>query len=234
MKVAVGALLVMISGCALQRPPVVVQVDSLGDSALQQLRHLGDVGIDGVDARQANAALSLVAPGELTDPMSEAVALMTRQLSVGLRENRVKRLPMTVLPFVELATPNAETESDPLGERVAENFIYQLQQAEYNLIDYRAVSLTTTAKAPLSRQNLSSLFGSNRIYFVLTGTYARYPDGLVLNARVLDTTTRQVLASAQTHVPDARIEGVWPGFDPRQALDAGMIIENRSGPAGLE
>ncbi len=233
MKRVAGVLLLLMTGCAVQeRPPVAVQVESFGAGAVAQLRNL-DEGGAGLAAPDS-AALSLLASEALTDPVSEAVAQMVRQLSVGLREHRVKRLPMAVLPFVELGSSTAETATDLLGERVAENFIYQMQQGQYNLIDYRALSLTTTEKAPLSRQNLSALFSRNRIYFVLTGTYARYPDGIVLNARVLDTTTRQVLASGQTHVPDARLEGALPGFDALQALEAGMIIENGRGPAGLE
>jgi TolB-like protein len=238
MKIVAGALLLVISGCTLHpREPVAVQVDSLGAGAVQQLRHL-DETVPGVAARPPSTALKRVSSSSLSDPLmdplSEAVAQMARQLSVGLRDNRIRRLPMAVLPFMALAGPDAQTATDPLGERVAENFLYQLQQAEYNLIDYRALSLTTTEKAPLSRQNLSALYSRNRIYFVLTGTYARYPGGIVLNARVLDTTTRQVLASAQTHVPDARFEGAWPGYDSLQALDSGMIIENGRGPVGLE
>jgi TolB-like protein len=235
MKRLAGVLALLMTGCAMQaRPPVAVQVESFGEGAVTQLRELGAGGSVTVSGAPGSASLSLLESRALTDPMSEAVAQMVRQLSVGLRESRVKRLPMAVLPFVELAGDTAETATDLLGERVAENFIYQMQQAQYNLIDYRALSLTTTEKAPLSRQNLSVLFSRNRIYFVLTGTYARYPDGIVLNARVLDTTTRQVLASGQTHVPDGRLEGTLPGFDPMQALEAGMIIENGRGPVGLE
>jgi TolB-like protein len=233
MKRVAGALLLVMTGCAVQeRPPVAVQVESFGEGAVAQLRNLDEEGT-GL-AMHDSAALNLLASAALTDPMTEAVQHMVRQLSVGLREHRVKRLPMAVLPFVELGSDTAETDTDLLGERVAENFIYQMQQGQYNLIDYRALSLTTTEKAPLSRQNLSALYSRNRIYFVLTGTYARYPDGIVLNARVLDTTTRQVLASGQTQVPGARLEGALPGFDALQALEAGMIIENGRGPAGME
>lgn len=215
----------LLAGCTTQQP-VSVQVESLGESALQQLRGGGALGADPEAA--ASAGLVLVASQAPTDPMSEAVAQMAQQLSTGLREHRVRRLPMAVLPFTDLDRAGAQA-TNPVGERLAENFIYQLQQAQYNLVDFRAVSLNTTEKPPLSRQSLSLLNSHYRIYFVLTGTYSRYPGGVVLNARVLDTTTRQVLASAQTHVPDARLEGALPGYDPLTALGQGKIIENRNG-----
>ncbi|GGO78800.1 hypothetical protein GCM10011348_11600 [Marinobacterium nitratireducens] len=215
----------LLAGCASQQP-VPVQVESLGDGVVQQLRGGGAWGAD--PAAPASSGLALVAARSSTDPMSEAVAQMAQQLSAGLRENRIRRLPMAVLPFADLDRA-AVPATNPVGERIAENFIYQLQQAQYNLVDFRAVSLNTTEKPPLSRQSLSLLNSHYRIYFVLTGTYARYPDGVVLNARVLDTTTRQVLASAQTHVPGGRLEGALPGYDPLTSRERGMIIENRNG-----
>ncbi len=180
----------------------------------------------------ASAEITSIDPTtHIYDPVSDAVAQMTEQLTTGLRANRVHRLPMAVMPFVDLSRAR-ERYSGELGERLGDSFIYQLQRGDYNLIDYRAVSLLTTAKDPLTKQNLSALRSRYRIYFLLTGTYARYPDGIVVNARVLDTTTRQVLASAQTHLPDLRLEGGTPGYDPLKAMKKGMIIENSLGPVG--
>ena len=163
------------------------------------------------------------------DPVSEAVAQMAKQLNAGLLQNRVKRFPIAVVPFVNL---HDKKTVGAFGERLSESFIYQIQQHGYNVVDYRAVSLNTTTKQPLSKQNLSALRVRHKIYFILTGTYAQHPDGLVLNARVLDTTTRQVLASGQTHIINERLEGALPGYDPLQSLNKGFIIENGSGPVG--
>ncbi|MDI3322971.1 FlgO family outer membrane protein [Pontibacterium granulatum] len=180
----------------------------------------------------SSAGLSSIATrDQIYDPVSEAVAELAIQLQDGLQMNRVRRLPMAVMPFVDLSRAR-ERYNGALGERLGESFVYQLQQNEYNLIDYRAVSLLTTARDPLTKQNMSSLRNRFRIYFLLTGTYARYPDGIVVNARVLDTTTRQVLASGQTHLPDSRLEGGTPGYDPIKAMQKGMIIENSLGPVG--
>lgn len=185
------------------------------------------------EADTTTSALAAVALEQhIYDPVSEAVALMAAQLETGLQANRVRRLPMAVMPFVDLRRAQ-ERYSGELGERLGESFVYQLQQGAYNLIDYRAVSLLTTVKDPVTKQNMSDLRNRYRIYFLLTGTYTRYPDGVVVNARVLDTTTRQVLATAQMHIPDIRLEGGAPGYDAMRALEKGMIIENGLGPVGL-
>lgn len=184
------------------------------------------------EAPAVSALIAIETGSHLYDPVSEAVALMAEQLEIGLQANRVRRLPMAVMPFVDLNRAS-ERHSGALGERLGDSFVYQLQQHAYNLIDYRAVSLLTTVKDPVTKQNMSDLRNRYRIYFLLTGTYSRYPDGVVINARVLDTTSRQVLATAQTHIPDIRLEGGAPGYDAMRALQKGMIIENGLGPVGL-
>ncbi|WP_415885844.1 FlgO family outer membrane protein [Neptuniibacter sp. QD37_6] len=161
------------------------------------------------------------------DPLSEAVQQMAVQMTAGLQQNRVKKFPMAVIPFTNL---HNERKVGRFGERLEQAFIYQLQQHGYNLIDYRAAGLTTSTKQPLSKQNLSGLRTRYKLYFLVTGTYAQHSDGMVINARVIDTTTRQVLATGQSHVSNARLEGGLPGYNPLKALNEDLIIENGSGP----
>jgi TolB-like protein len=163
------------------------------------------------------------------DPLSEAVAQMAVQMNAGLQQNRVKRFPVAVIPFVNL---HNERKVGRFGERLEQGLIYQLQQHGYNLVDYRAAGLTTSTKQPLSKQSLSGLRTRYKIYFLVTGTYAQHSDGLVINARVIDTTTRQVLATGQSHISNERLEGGIPGYNPLEALNQGLIIENRGGPVG--
>lgn len=212
----------MFSGCAYQQP-VPVSIEYLSPSAKKKLveaaRHQTNTDPSAYDSVQTIP--------DNNDPVSEAVEQMAVQLVNGLEYNRVKRFPIALLPFASLRN----SVPDPLiGERLSESFIFPLQQRGYNLVDYRAVSLATTSKSPISKSNISALRQRYKIYFVLTGTYARHPDGIVINARILDTTTRQVLASAQTHIADRRLEGVLPGYDPVKALSNGYIIENGAGP----
>jgi len=218
--------MLILAGCS-TREPVAVSVTQISPQASQAI-------VDQVSRNQSLTTPSGYAVVEVasqgSDPVSEAVEQMAQQLVHGLTLNRVKRFPIAVLPFSSL---RRSVSDDLMGERLSENFIFPMQQRGYNLVDYRAISLATTAKSPVSKQNMSALRDRYKIYFVLTGTYAKYADGVVINARILDTTTRQVLASAQTHIPNSRVEGVLPGFDPIKALANGYIIENGSGPMRL-
>jgi len=212
----------LLAGCV-QNQPVPVTVQSVNPQVLAQLQATEATR---VDAQRQPTRHEIKMVGEQPsglDPLSEAAAQMVEQLNIGLSKNRVKRLPIAILPFVPLGS---KASGSPTGERLSENFIYQLQQHGYNLVDFRAVSLNTTAKDPLSAENLSGIRNRFRIHFVLTGTYSQHPDGVIINARVLDTTSRQILASAQTNIPSARLEGSLPGYDPVKAMDDGMIIEN--------
>lgn len=163
------------------------------------------------------------------DPISEALSQMAVQMNAGLLQNRVKRLPVAVVPFTNL---HNERKVGRFGERLEQGMIYQMQQHGYNMVDYRAAGLVTSAKEPLSRQNLSELRVRYKVYFLVTGTYAQHSDGIVVNARVIDTTTRQVVASGQSHIANSRLEGALPGYNPLQSLNKGLIIENSNGPAG--
>ncbi|WP_432697624.1 FlgO family outer membrane protein [Marinobacterium sp. YM272] len=225
------ALLLLLSGCARHEQLEPVQVERFGPEALSQVDSLLNPGVESGRQGRTAALTRVDESNEGIDPISEAVQQLAGQLANGLDENRIRRLPMAVLKFHDLMQRD---QVGPVGERLSDSFIFQLEHLGYNLVDYRAVSLTTSTKPVLDPSSLSLLRRTHRIYFVLTGTYARQPGGLVINARVLDTTTRQVLASGQTHIPTSRLEGQWPGYDPLKALQSGMIIENRQGPAGLD
>lgn len=231
----------LLAGCAQQRqaedaPPERVHIESMSPDVVAELHKLEKAHIAEREAmlekEQSLVKRQVVqVPAEPNglDPLSEAVAQMALQMNAGLQQNRVKRFPVAVVPFTNL---NNSRKVGRFGERIEQGFIYQLQQHGYNLVDYRAAGLTTTTKQPLSKQNLSGLRTRYKIYFLVTGTYAQHSDGLVINSRVIDTTTRQVLATGQSHIGNQRLEGGIPGYNPLEALNEGMIIENRGGPVG--
>ena len=200
-----------------------VQAGSSADSP-----YLSERG-EPLEAKQA-LGVQAVALDTKVDPLSSAAQILGEQLISGLSEARVKRFPMTILPFGALP---GHSSYNTVGERVSESLFYSLQANEYNLIDYRVAGMPDRAMPEISEQQIGELRSRNRIYFVLVGNYAHYADGLVINARVLDTTTRQVLAAGQVHVADQLLEGRLPGYDPLLAAEKGMIVETGGVPAGV-
>ncbi|MEH6445321.1 MAG: FlgO family outer membrane protein [Oceanospirillaceae bacterium] len=216
----------MISGCAVQgtKSPFSKQMSTQEARAIVEKA----IEIDSLSefAKPAPTAITPIEPNYF-DPVSEAVAQMADQMILGLKQNRVKRLPVAVLPFKSL---RHSVHDDLFGARISESFIFPMTQRGYNMVDYRAVSLVTTDKASVSKGTLPTLQQQYKIYYILTGTYAKHGDGVVLNARILDVITRQVVATGQSHIAYKRLESILPGYDPIDALNKGFIIENGIGP----
>jgi TolB-like protein len=226
MKIILLAFIVLLSGCNTQG----IKSPFSNKMSTQEAREIVEQAIE-VDslsefAKPSPTALVPVNPNHY-DPVSEAVAQMADQMILGLRQNRVKRLPVAVLPFKSL---RHSVHDDLFGARISESFIYPMTQRGYNMVDYRAVSLATTEKSPVSKGSLPALQQQYKIYYILTGTYAKHGDGVVLNARILDVITRQVVATGQSHISYKRFESILPGYDPINALNKGFIIENGIGP----
>ncbi len=226
MKIVLMAFIVLLSGCNTQS----IKAPFSNNMSAQEARAIVEkaIEIDSLSefAKPSPTALAPVDPN-FYDPVSEAVAQMADQMVSGLRQNRVKRLPVAVLPFKSL---KHSVNDDLFGARVSESFIFPMTQRGYNMVDYRAVSLATTQKSPVSKGTLPALQQQYKIYYILTGTYARHGDGVVLNARILDVITRQVVATGQSHIAYKRLESMLPGYDPVNALNKGYIIENGIGP----
>lgn len=226
MKTASLLLIVFLSGCTAQS----IKSSFSNNMSAQQARAIVEkaIEIDSLSefAAPAPTAITPIKPNYF-DPVSEAVEQMADQMIRGLRQNRVKRLPVAVLPFKSL---KRSVKDDLFGERIAESFVFPMTQRGYNMLDYRAVSLVTTDKQRVSKGALPKLQQQYKIYYILTGTYARHGDGVVLNARILDVVTRQVVAAGQSHIAYKRLESMLPGYDPVDALNRGFIIENGMGP----
>lgn len=225
MKKASLLLIVLLSGCSAQS----VKSPFSNNMSAQEARAIVEkaIEIDSLSefADPAPTAITPVSPNYF-DPVSEAVAQMADQMVRGLRQNRVKRLPVAVLPFKSL---KRSVPDDLFGARISESFVFPMTQRGYNMVDYRAVSLVTTEKQRVSKGTLPQLQQQYKIYYILTGTYARHGDGVVLNARILDVITRQVVAAGQSHISYKRLESMLPGYDPVDALNRGYIIENGVG-----
>jgi len=226
MKSILVVFVILLSGCNSQN----VKSTFSNKMSTEEARKIVEqaIEIDSLSefAKPAPTAITPIEPNYY-DPVSEAVAQMADQMILGLRQNRVKRLPVAVLPFKSL---RHSVHDDLFGARLSESFVFPMTQRGYNMVDYRAVSLATTEKSAVTKGQLPALQQQYKIYYILTGTYARHGDGVVINARILDVITRQVVAAGQSHIAYKRLESILPGYDPIDALNKGFIIENGIGP----
>ncbi|MEH6626859.1 MAG: FlgO family outer membrane protein [Motiliproteus sp.] len=214
---AVLSLISMISvGCALQsNQPVRVIVENE-----VRTKVVNETALAPTAERQAKRALGGTVP-----VFGEPVRVMAQQIEAGLKKRGIKRLPITITPFVDLINP---AKRRALGTELAEGFFHELQVRGFNLIDFSALPFASK-KTDKGVYPLADFYRKHRISYVLSGTYMVNSDGIIINARVLDTVTKQVVATGQSKMSASELEGGLPGYNPLDSRD-GMIVENAGVP----
>lgn len=108
------------------------------------------------------------------------------------------------LPVRQLSLEQSESQQIDLANQLAESLLTETVQRGYLVVDVRlrsAVLLKQDHEQALSRL-LAELQQQDQARILLTGTYAPQEDGLIVNVRLIDIPTQQVLAAATDYIPD--------------------------------
>ncbi len=93
--------------------------------------------------------------------------------------------------------------SSQLGNQLAESMMYQLQKFGYGVIDFKTmdtINVTAQGDFVLSR-DVEELAERRLASDILTGTLIYRPNGVEVNARVINLNSKLVIASAQKVIP---------------------------------
>ena len=98
---------------------------------------------------------------------------------------------------------NTLSQSVPMGRLISEHLAHHLKIRGWQITEPRLtkeVQMTPNGEFVLSRDpaQLTANFGAHN---VLTGTYAVTNDGVLVNLRIVDFQTREVISTAQTRIP---------------------------------
>lgn len=98
---------------------------------------------------------------------------------------------------------NTLSQSVPMGRLISEHLAHHLKVRGWKITEPRLtkdVQITPAGEFVLSRDPalLNSNFGAHN---VLTGTYAVTGDGILVNLRIVDFQSREVISTAQTRIP---------------------------------
>lgn len=180
-KLSAGLLLCLLSGCASQQveePTVPLPVRQ-------------------VDAR----SLSVQPLGFY----SERLAVQLFNPVQGLENQwRHSIAVSSFVPVRQLSLEDSNSQQIDLANQLAESMLTAAVQRGYQVIDLRlraAVLLKADHEQGFSRL-LSELQQQQQARLLLSGTYAPQEDGVVVNVRLIDIQTQQVLAAATDYVPD--------------------------------
>ncbi|EJI84080.1 hypothetical protein AEST_29140 [Alishewanella aestuarii B11] len=108
------------------------------------------------------------------------------------------------VPVRQLSLVNAGTEQTDLANQLAESLLTEAVQRGYEVVDIRlraAVLLQQDHEQAFSRL-LHELQQQQQARVLLSGTFIPQEDGWIVNARLIDIQSQQVLAAATDYVPD--------------------------------
>ena len=127
---------------------------------------------------------------------NSAMMFIAEQLDRNV-DGEARARPTVVSSIADL---NNLGETTQLGRLVTEHLIHELQLRNWQVTDFRLTRdfiINEGGEFTLSR-NVEKLKKSFSIANVVTGTYSRTPDGVIVNVRVIDVATGLVVSTAQT------------------------------------
>lgn len=108
----------------------------------------------------------------------------------------------TFLP-VSLTNEKSKLEQRNIGLQIQESFITLGSQAGLNIIEYKTMSsiiIQQDSDVMLSR-NTQNLHEKINAKYFLTGTYSEQENSLVVNARLIELSSQNVVAAATDYIP---------------------------------
>lgn len=150
----------------------------------------------------ADAALSPQPLTFYTDRL--AVGLFGQAADILQAVNTRPMIAVTsFLPLEQLSLTTVASEEVQLANQLAENMLSYTVQHGMQVVDIRLlnqVRLHKSHEQALGRQ-VAALKQQSAADAVLTGTYVIQEDALVVNARLIDVQTNQVIAAATDYIP---------------------------------
>lgn len=134
---------------------------------------------------------------------------MTMKLVENMRYVKVNT-PIAVASFVQL--DGSLTQTNILGNQLAESFITELQAFGIQVIDYKTTNTIHVGRAGdfVFSRDLNELDQNPNVKYVLSGTMTHNDRGVILNVRMVDLRTKIIVASSKGFVPQFVVESLYP------------------------
>lgn len=119
------------------------------------------------------------------------------------------------LQFVNNKTPVAVTDfafldsglqtTNLLGYQISESLVHEIHKFGIPIIDYKSTGFIRVTEQGdyLLTRNYEEVSGNLPIRYVFTGTLTKHEDGYLVNAKVLGVSSKAVVGSAQSFIPNS-------------------------------
>lgn len=163
-------------------------------------------------AEPQSASVPVIRHESTTGLNSRSLDYYTQRLATALFTDLVKNstTPYTqlaissFLPIRQLSLDGLNVQEIELADQLAESMLTEAVQRGYVAVDVRLrkeLLLKADHEQAFSRQ-LTELRQQHRADALLSGTYTAQEDGFMVNVRLIDLHSQQVLAAATDYVPD--------------------------------
>ncbi|QBL09932.1 hypothetical protein E0Z06_10545 [Rheinheimera sp. D18] len=142
---------------------------------------------------------------------------LMQEMAVSMQDIS-EQTPVAVASFIYLDTDF--NQGTLLGNQIAESFIHELHNFGIKVLDYKVtdyIRVTPQGDFVYSR-NYEELGGNLPAQYAVGGTLSRHRDGVLINARMVEFSSKTVVASAQTLIPAAVINALIPSLVVLPAL----------------
>ena len=157
------------------------------------------------------------------------VARMTDQLMERKSLTTLSE-PIAVASFVDLHTLK---DANWMGLQTEESFIYELNRRGEVVVDFKttgSIQVTPSGDFVMSR-NYKDLSARLPISRILTGTFSRNSQGILVNARIIDLRTKMVETTAQSLIPQQYLSGASNSFG-RASVNRGYLMRGGQSASG--
>jgi TolB-like protein len=131
---------------------------------------------------------------------NQLVSALSSQLTQNKNFGKVDSSAIAITSFVSVDDLNTTSR---LSNLLSENLIHEMQIRGYQVIDFKTMDkIKINARGDfLFSRDLKALQNVVNVEFALTGTYAEYRSGTVVNARIINLKNHVVLSTAQILIP---------------------------------
>jgi TolB-like protein len=125
------------------------------------------------------------------------------QMALDLTDTMQKEQESSIAVTTFVKFDGTLNNSNQLGNQIAETFIHQLQKFGYGIVDFKtAEQISVNARGDfIFSRDINDLAEREIAAHVLSGTLINRPNGIEVNARIIDIKTKRVMASSQKILP---------------------------------
>lgn len=147
-----------------------------------------------------NNMVKFTSSSSINEELNEAIVDMADQLVKNAKVNIMDKVALTT--FVDLHRFDKTTY---FGRKISESFFNELHVRGFRIIDLRGTkSIRVNNEGEFFITRSVNKLDNKRVEssFILVGTYSSFGNGVMMNARIIDTDSGDVVASARSIVED--------------------------------